>query len=142
MIAMSPDVTELERPLVVVIEDEDDLRELVIYNLRADGFHALGAATAGEGLAICSMHCPSVVIIDRMLGDMDGIDICAHLRADESLAGAAILVLSARGSARDKATGFAAGADDYMVKPFAVEQLVERIRGLRSSRPSGSRFVR
>jgi len=130
MIAMSMDVAPVERPLVVVIEDEPDLRQLVVFNLRAEGFEALGAATAGEGLAICSMHRPAVVVLDRMLGDVDGIDICAQLRADESLADAAILILSARGSVDDRRHGFDAGADDYVVKPFVVAKLVERVRNL------------
>jgi two-component system phosphate regulon response regulator PhoB len=130
MVGMSMEPAKAERPLVVVIEDEEDLRELVAYNLRAEGFDALGAATAGEGLALCTMHCPHVVIIDRMLGDTDGIDLCAHLRADDRVAAAAIMVLTARGSEQDKRRGFEAGADDYVVKPFAVDALVERIRDL------------
>jgi len=75
---MSMDVAPVERPLVVVIEDEPDLRQLVVFNLRAEGFEALGAATAGEGLAICSMHRPAVVVLDRMLGD---VRRDRHLRA-------------------------------------------------------------
>jgi len=127
---MSRDVTRSAPPLVVVIEDEPDLRALVIYTLRAAGFEATGAATAGEGLAICTLQRPAVVVIDRMLADADGIDLCAHLRADEELADAALLVLSARGSLHDRQAGLAAGADDYVVKPFPLDALVESVRRL------------
>jgi DNA-binding response OmpR family regulator len=127
---LSTDPAPDERPLVVVIEDEADLRQLVVFNLRAEGFHVMGAATAGEGLAICAMHRPAVVVLDRMLGDVDGIDLCTHLRSDEHLADVAVLVLSALGSRRDRRTGFDAGADDYVVKPFVVRDLVERVRSL------------
>lgn len=119
-----------DRPLVIVIEDEDDVRDLVVYNLRAEGFDALGAATAGEGIALCTMHRPAVVIVDRMLHDTDGILLCEHLRADELTSDAAILVLSARGAMADKTSAFAAGADDYVVKPFAIDQLIGRVRDL------------
>ena len=128
--AMATDVVSTERPLVVVIEDENDLRQLVVHNLRAEGFDALGAATAGEGLALCTMHRPAVVILDRMLDHIDGIVLCEHLRADAMTADAAILVLSARGSADEKETGFAAGVDDYVVKPFGIDDLLERVRAL------------
>ena len=86
MMAMKTDLDHDARPLVVVIEDEDDLRELVLYNLRAEGFEAVGAVTAGEGLALCTLRCPEVVIIDRMLHDTDGIALCAHLRDDSEVA--------------------------------------------------------
>jgi DNA-binding response OmpR family regulator len=130
MSAMTADLTQCERSLVVVIEDEPDVLALVIYTLRAAGFDALGAGTAGEGLAIAALHRPAVVVIDRMLGDADGIDICTHLRADEQLADAALLVLSARGSFQDRQSGLAAGADDYLVKPFPLDALVDRVRRL------------
>ena len=145
---MTADATQGERSLVVVIEDEPDLRALVIYTLRAAGFEAMGAATAGEGLAIAALHRPAVVVIDRMLGDADGIDLCTHIRADEELADAALLVLSARGSFQDRQSGFAAGADDYLVKPFPLDALVDRVRRLavlasarRSLRPSAATLV-
>ena len=132
MMAMKTDLDHDARPLVVVIEDEDDLRELVLYNLRAEGFEAVGAVTAGEGLALCTLRCPEVVIIDRMLHDTDGIALCAHLRDDSEVADGAIMVLSARGAPADLRAGWAAGADDYLVKPFEVGELVRRVRGLAS----------
>lgn len=118
------------RPLVVVIEDDADLRNLVLYNLRAYGFEVHGAATAREGLAICALHQPAVVVIDRMLDDTDGVVVCECLRSDVDLEDLAILFLSARGSPLDRRMGFAAGGDDYIVKPFAVDDLVERVRAL------------
>ncbi len=115
---------------VVVIEDEEDIRNLVLFNLREEGFVAHGAAGAGEGLALCTMHRPDVVIVDRMLHGADGLDVCEQIRSDREIADAAILVLSARGSVDDKLTGFDSGADDYVVKPFSVAELVVRVKKL------------
>jgi len=115
---------------VVVIEDEEDIRNLVVWNLEAAGFDAYGAAGAGEGLALCALYRPDIVVIDRMLHGADGIDVLEQLRSDDELADVAVLVLSARGTFDDKLTGFDAGADDYVVKPFAVDELVGRVEAL------------
>src|SRR6185369_18083191 len=115
---------------VVVIDDEEDIRNLVLFNLREEGLTAHGAAGAGEGLALCTMHRPDVVIVDRMLHGADGLDVCEQIRSDSEIADAALLVLSARGSVDDKLTGFDSGADDYVVKPFSVAELVVRVKKL------------
>jgi DNA-binding response OmpR family regulator len=116
--------------IIVVIEDEEDIRNLVLFNLRAEGFEVFGAAGAGEGLALCTMHRPDVVIVDRMLHGADGLDVVEQMRSDREIADAAIIVLSARGSVDDKLTGFDSGADDYVVKPFSVAELVVRVKKL------------
>ncbi len=115
---------------VVVIEDEEDIRSLVAWNLRDDGITVHCAAGAGEGIALCAKHVPDVVVVDRMLHGADGLDVCEQLRSDRELETCGILVLSARGSVDDKLTGFDSGADDYMVKPFSVAELVVRVRKL------------
>jgi DNA-binding response OmpR family regulator len=117
---------------IVVIEDEEDIRNLLLFNLREEGFVVYGAAGAGEGLALCTMHRPDVVIVDRMLHGADGLDVCEQIRSDREIADAALLVLSARGSVDDKLTGFDSGADDYIVKPFGIDDLVVRVRKLAS----------
>ena len=117
---------------IVVIEDEEDIRNLLLYNLRDAGYTVYGAAGAGEGLALCMMHRPDVIIVDRMLPGADGLDVCEQIRSDDELADAAVLVLSARGSVDDKLTGFDSGADEYVVKPFSVGDLVARVRKLAS----------
>jgi len=116
--------------VVVVIDDEEDIRNLVLFNLREDGITVYGAAGPGEGLALCTMHRPDVIIIDRMLHGADGLDVCEQIRSDREIADAAVLVLSARGSVDDKLTGFDSGADDYVVKPFSVAELVVRVKKL------------
>jgi DNA-binding response OmpR family regulator len=117
---------------IVVIEDEQDIRSLVVLHLRDQGHTVFAAAGAGEGLALAAMHRPDVVLVDRMLPGADGLDVVEQIRADRDLDCAAVLVLSARGSRDDRLTGFDAGADDYIVKPFSVGELVVRVRKLAS----------
>jgi DNA-binding response OmpR family regulator len=117
---------------IVVIEDEQDIRSLVVCNLREQGHTVFGAAGAGEGLALAAMHRPDVIVVDRMLPGADGLDVVEQIRADRDLDCAAVLVLSARGSLDDRLTGFDSGADDYVVKPFSVGELVVRVRKLAS----------
>ncbi len=116
--------------VVVVIEDEGDIRNLVAWNLREDGMTVHCAAGAGEGLALCAKHVPDVVVVDRMLPGAEGLDVCEQIRSDAELRECGLLVLSARGAVDDKLTGFDAGADDYVVKPFSVAELVVRVRKL------------
>ncbi|HEY8079049.1 MAG TPA: response regulator, partial [Labilithrix sp.] len=80
---------------IVVIEDEEDLRNLVVFNLRAEGHEVLGAAGAGEGMALCVRHAPDVVVLDRMLPGAEGLDLCEQLRSDSELADVGVVVLSA-----------------------------------------------
>jgi DNA-binding response OmpR family regulator len=117
-------------PVVVLIEDEEDIRHLLLFTLREAGFETFAAAGAGEGLAMCALYQPDIVIIDRMLPGADGLDVLEQLRSDEEMSEVATLVLSARGSVDDRLTGFEAGADDYIVKPFSVADLVSRVQKL------------
>jgi DNA-binding response OmpR family regulator len=115
---------------VLVIDDDDDIRRLVAFNLRAAGFEVLEAATAGEGIALATMHRPRVMIVDRMLPGVDGVALCGLIRADPEIATSGILVLSALGRTSDVRQAMEAGADAYIVKPCAMSDLVARVAGL------------
>jgi two-component system phosphate regulon response regulator PhoB len=129
--AASPAVSA-ERPVVVVVEDEEDVRNLVAFNLRAASFEVVSVDNMAGAFEEVVRRPPAVVVLDRMLPDGDGIDICARIRADPALFDVAVLILTARGSERDRLTGLAALADDYVVKPFSVRELVARVRVLAS----------
>jgi two-component system phosphate regulon response regulator PhoB len=115
---------------ILLVDDEPDLQRLVLFNLRADGFEAEAAGTGKEGLAKARAMDPQVVILDLMLPDFPGTEVCRQLRADPDLADVAILMLTARGDEYDRVLGFEVGADDYVVKPFSVRELVMRVRGM------------
>ncbi len=115
---------------ILLVDDEPDLQRLVLFNLREAGFEADAAGNGKDGLAKAREMLPQVVILDLMLPDIPGTEVCRQMRADEALADVAILMLTARGDEYDRVLGFEVGADDYVVKPFSVRELVMRVRGM------------
>ena len=115
---------------ILVVEDEDDIRNLVAMNLRRAGFSVLTAADGEEALAKAAVHLPPVVLLDLMLPDIQGTEICARLRADPATAGTYVIMVTARGEEDDRLEGFEAGADDYVTKPFSTRILLARIAAL------------
>jgi two-component system phosphate regulon response regulator PhoB len=113
---------------VLVVEDEADIRNLVAINLRRAGFEVLTAEDGTQGLSLALQQHPPVVVLDLMLPDMSGYEICAQIRASKEMAHTHVLMLTARTEEDDKIAGFQAGADDYVTKPFSVRELVLRVQ--------------
>src|SRR5690242_19578671 len=117
--------------LVLVIEDEVDLATTVEYNLRSEGFQVRLAHSGRAGLAnATSEPIPDVIVLDLMLPDMSGTEICRRLRDQERTRDIPIVMCTAKGEEIDRVVGFEVGADDYVVKPFSVRELILRIRAL------------
>ena len=129
---------------VVVIEDERDVSRLLEFNLKSSGFDVIAAYDGAEGLAAIQKHKPDVVILDLMLPDQSGYDVCKTIRADATVGDVGVLMLTARGEAEDRILGLEVGADDYVVKPFVVREVVLRVTALanrlaeRRARPASS----
>jgi two-component system phosphate regulon response regulator PhoB len=115
---------------VVIIEDERDVSRLLEFNLRGAGFEVVSAGTGGEGLAQIQATTPDVVVLDLMLPDTSGYDVCKQLRADPKTAEIGVLMLTAKGEAEDRILGLEVGADDYVVKPFVVREVVLRVTAI------------
>jgi two-component system phosphate regulon response regulator PhoB len=115
---------------VVIIEDERDVARLLEFNLTSGGFQVFAAGTGAEGLAAVHKHEPDVVVLDLMLPDQSGYDVCKALRADPATADLGVLMLTAKGEAEDRILGLEVGADDYVVKPFVVREVVLRVTAL------------
>lgn len=115
---------------VVIIEDERDVARLLEFNLRSAGFDAQSAGTGGEGVTLVQNTKPDVVILDLMLPDTSGYEVCKQLRADTRSADVGVLMLTAKGEAEDRILGLEVGADDYVVKPFVVREVVLRVTAL------------
>jgi DNA-binding response OmpR family regulator len=115
---------------VLVVDDEPDVCRLLTYSLGQAGFDAVAAHTAADALIGAARQAPDVVVLDLGLPDMSGIDVCKKLRADMHLAEVGIIMLTARGAREDRIEGLEAGADDYVVKPFDVDEIVLRVRAL------------
>src|SRR5579884_1563621 len=113
---------------ILLIEDDDDIFTLVQYNLEKEGF-AFGGIKTGKGaLELCRKERPDLIVLDIMLPDSDGLDICRGIRRDPELAHTRIIFLTARASETDRIVGLEIGANDYIVKPFYVRELIARIR--------------
>ena len=113
---------------VLVIEDEADIRNLIAINLRANGFEVLTAENGAVGLELLKQHTPKVITLDLMMPNMNGIEVCHAIRSDESIAKTYVLMVTALGETEDRLAGFEAGADDYVPKPFNVDELVLRVK--------------
>jgi two-component system phosphate regulon response regulator PhoB len=115
---------------ILVVEDDSDIRELLLFNLGKEGYAARGAASAEAALAFLRERKADLAVLDLMLPGMDGMALCRRLRGDPDLAAMPILMLTARGEEADVVSGLEAGADDYVVKPFSPKVLLARVRSL------------
>jgi DNA-binding response OmpR family regulator len=113
---------------IVLIEDDTDLYALLKYNLEKEGFSLAGSQTGRGALDLCRRVRPDLVLLDIMLPDSDGLDICKGIRADTELAQTPIIFLTARASETDRIVGLELGANDYIVKPFFIRELIARIK--------------
>jgi len=113
---------------IVLIEDDPDLYSLIRYNLEREGFTIAGSQTGKGALELCRREKPDLIILDIMLPDADGLDICKGVRAQPDLANVPLIFLTARASEADRIVGLELGANDYIVKPFFVRELIARIK--------------
>ena len=123
-------------PHILVVEDEDALSTLLQYNLDKEGYEVVVAADGEEALTLVSEKLPDLVVLDWMLPKVSGIEVCRRLRQRAESRNVPIIMLTARGEESDRIRGLDTGADDYVVKPFAMSELSARIRAvLRRLRP-------
>jgi DNA-binding response OmpR family regulator len=127
---------------IVLIEDDSDLFALVKYNLEKEGFAVAGSQTGRGAIEICRRERPDLVLLDIMLPDSDGLEICRGLRSHSELAHVPIIFLTARVSETDRILGLELGANDYIVKPFFVRELVARIKNQFRAPSAPARTVR
>jgi phosphate regulon transcriptional regulator PhoB len=121
---------------VLVVEDEPDIRNLIVHHLTREGFRCRTAATGPEALARVRAALPDLVVLDLMLPEMDGLEVCRRLRGDPSTATLPLIMLTAKADEVDRIVGLELGADDYLAKPFSPKELVARVRAvLRRARP-------
>lgn len=116
--------------MILLVEDEDDLASIVEYHLTKAGYTVLRAANGQNALDILESTEVSLVLLDLMLPDMSGVDICRHIRSHTSIQNLPVIMVTAKGEEIDRVIGFEVGADDYVVKPFSSRELVLRIKSL------------
>lgn len=115
---------------VLVVEDEKSISTLIQYNLEKEGFKVLISETGEEGFELIKKNLPDLVLLDWMLPDLSGIDICKQIKKDTKLKSIPVIMLTAKSEEIDKIRGFETGADDYVTKPFSTKELILRIKAL------------
>jgi DNA-binding response OmpR family regulator len=124
---------------IAVFEDDADLYALLKYNLEKEGFSLVGLQTGRGAVDLCRRERPDLILLDVMLPDSDGLDICKAIRRDPDLAVVPVIFLTARVSETDRIVGLELGANDYIVKPFFVRELIARIKIQFREQTSGTR---
>lgn len=124
------------KPHVLVVEDEPSQREVLAYNLQAEGFEVSQASSGDDAMLLVDEVTPDLILLDWMLPGISGIEVCRRLKTRTETRALPIIMLSARSEEVDRVRGLETGADDYMVKPFSVAELMARIRTqLKRTRP-------
>jgi two-component system phosphate regulon response regulator PhoB len=120
-----------KKPLVLVVDDEGDIVDTLVYNLQQSGFRTR-AARSGQDAVLKAKErpVPDLVLLDLMLPDMSGTEVCRALRGDESTRRVPVIMLTAKDDEIDRVVGFEVGADDYVTKPFSVRELMLRVRAV------------
>lgn len=126
-----------DQPTVLVVEDEMAQREVLAYNLEAEGFRVIKAEDGEEAMLFVDEDAPDIIVLDWMMPNLSGIEVCRRLKTRPETRSIPVIMLSARSEEVDKVRGLETGADDYVVKPYSVVELMARVRGqLRRVRPS------
>jgi two-component system phosphate regulon response regulator PhoB len=120
----------MSRETVLVVEDEEDISELIRYNLDREGYRVVTSATGEQGLSAAATERPDVILLDLMLPGIDGLSVCRQLKSDRRTSSTPIIMVTARGEEADVVTGIELGADDYVTKPFSPRVLVARVRAV------------
>jgi two-component system phosphate regulon response regulator PhoB len=132
--------------LVLIVDDEDDLRSVLEYNLRSAGYRTVQAATGSAALQRAATHKPDIILLDLNLPDLPGTEVCRQLKAEPATEEIPIVMLTARGGEQDRVRGFELGAEDYVPKPFSLRELLLRLEVVRRHhalvRSTGTRGAR
>ena len=115
---------------VLVADDDNDIRELVAFKLTQAGYEVVTAADGVSALETARTTPLDLAVLDLMMPGLSGLDVCAQLRREEATATLPVIMLTAKAQEQDVATGFAAGADDYVVKPFSPRELLSRVQAV------------
>ena len=115
---------------ILIIEDEIDIRELLTYNLELEGFDVVGAANGEEAYRALRSEPIQLVVLDLMLPDISGLEICRYIRRDSALSRIPVIMLTAKGEEVDRIVGFELGADDYVTKPFNIREMILRVKAV------------
>jgi two-component system alkaline phosphatase synthesis response regulator PhoP len=115
---------------ILIVDDEANIRELISYNLKSNGYNTISADNGISALKIIEEEKPALILLDLMLPGMDGFEVCKEVRKNNEISATPIIMISAKGEEFDKVLGLELGADDYMTKPFSVRELLARVKAV------------
>jgi two-component system phosphate regulon response regulator PhoB len=121
---------DVKREKILAIEDEEDILEVITYNLEREGYRVAGCTDGDAGLSRIRRESPDLILLDLMLPGTDGVEICRRLKSDPTTEGIPVIMVTAKGEESDVVLGLGVGADDYVVKPFSPKELVARVRAV------------
>ncbi len=120
----------IAKSTILIVEDEEDIQELIYYNLNREGYHVIAVVSGEEALKVTREKKPDLILLDLMLPGISGLDVCRSIKSETTMSDIPILIVSARGEETDVVTGLELGADDYLTKPFSPRVLVARARAI------------
>ncbi len=130
---------EAGKERILIIEDEANIAQTIRYNLEKEGFHVLTASDGAKGLKLAQLELPSLILLDLMLPEVDGLEVCKLLKNENKTKTIPIIILTAKSQESDKVVGLELGADDYLTKPFSMRELIARVKAvLRRAQPAES----
>jgi Response regulators consisting of a CheY-like receiver domain and a winged-helix DNA-binding domain len=115
---------------ILIVDDEEHIRELIKFNLDKNGYRTICADNGLEALRMVKSENPQLILLDVMLPNMDGYDVCKEIRRDNSISSTPIIMITAKSEEFDKVLGLELGADDYMTKPFSIRELIARVKAI------------
>ncbi|MCK4328380.1 response regulator [candidate division WOR-3 bacterium] len=115
---------------ILIVDDEADIVKVIQYNLEKDGYKTIPAYSGEEAIELSQKHIPALIILDIMLPEMDGMEVCRIIKRDEETMDIPIIMLTAKGEEADVVSGLEIGADDYITKPFRVKELIARVKAV------------
>lgn len=120
----------LAKETILVVDDEEDLLDFISYNLKKEGFTVLLADNGRSGIELAKTHKPSLILLDIMMPEMNGIEVCRTIKTDPALQGIPVIFLTAKGDEKTEVQGLDTGADDYLPKPISITRLMSRIKAV------------
>lgn len=130
MAESSPDAAQVKQQTILIVEDEQAIRDMLEFNLVRAGFDVIHVASSGDAQAALASHHPDLMLVDWMLPDISGLELTRSIKSDDELHSIPIIMLTAKSQERDKIAGLDGGADDYVTKPFSPRELISRIKAL------------
>ncbi len=137
-------IPNMAKPKILIVEDDPDISELIQFNLEKAGYQTVRAEDGEQALRLAQKHTPDLILLDLLLPGLNGLEVCRRLKRDPAMQHIPIMMVTAKGEEMDRVVGLELGADDYVVKPFSIREIILRIQKLldRREKQAASSFLK